>query len=184
MAVKFLVNSKLTHSIYLLRLAEWLSEEWPQALGRLLHFLWWVVDNAPDGNLDDFGVADFSEALGYRTISDAHATALIHSGFVVKSRDGHLSVLDWNEWRLDLYKVQTKRLTGEQWHQMRTEVFLRDNFTCRYCGQRTADLHCDHLVPVSRGGANDLANLVTACPECNLAKSAMTIEEWSQRGRM
>ena len=29
----------------------------------------------------------------------------------------------------------------------------------------------DHIVPVSKGGTNDLDNLVTACEQCNLGKS-------------
>ncbi len=33
-------------------------------------------------------------------------------------------------------------------------------------------LHIDHLVPVARAGPTTLENLVTACQDCNLGKSA------------
>ncbi|MCG8610264.1 MAG: HNH endonuclease [Pseudomonadales bacterium] len=35
-------------------------------------------------------------------------------------------------------------------------LFLRDNYTCLYCGIRFAsrDLSRDHIIPVSRGGAD------------------------------
>ena len=55
----------------------------------------------------------------------------------------------------------------------RFEVFKRDSFTCRYCGTAapTAVLRIDHIQPVSKGGDNDLLNLITACFDCNAGKS-------------
>lgn len=56
----------------------------------------------------------------------------------------------------------------------RFEVLKRDDFTCRYCGRKPPEvkLHVDHIVPVSKGGTDDFVNLVTACQDCNLGKSA------------
>lgn len=47
----------------------------------------------------------------------------------------------------------------------RFEVFKRDKFTCQYCGATAPNviLEVDHIKPVSKGGSNDLLNLVTAC---------------------
>lgn len=36
----------------------------------------------------------------------------------------------------------------------------------------------DHVVPLSRGGSNDIANLVPACEGCNRKKGAQTPLEW------
>jgi hypothetical protein len=57
---------------------------------------------------------------------------------------------------------------------LRFEVFKRDSFTCQYCGRKAPEvtLHVDHVVPVSKGGQNDISNLVTACQDCNLGKGA------------
>ena len=54
----------------------------------------------------------------------------------------------------------------------RFNVFLRDRFTCQYCGDRfpTQDLTFDHVVPRSRGGRTSWVNVVTACGGCNLRK--------------
>ena len=54
----------------------------------------------------------------------------------------------------------------------RFNVFLRDRFTCQYCGRRfpTPDLTFDHVVPRSRGGKTTWGNVVTACSACNLRK--------------
>lgn len=55
----------------------------------------------------------------------------------------------------------------------RFEVFKRDKFKCQYCGQSAPDvvLHADHIAPVSKGGGNEITNLVTSCASCNLGKS-------------
>ena len=52
----------------------------------------------------------------------------------------------------------------------RFNVFLRDRFTCQYCGSRD-DLTFDHLIPRSKGGQTTWENVVTACSPCNLRKS-------------
>ena len=51
----------------------------------------------------------------------------------------------------------------------RFNVFLRDKFSCQYCGDRK-DLTFDHLLPKSRGGLTDWNNVVTACSSCNVRK--------------
>lgn len=55
----------------------------------------------------------------------------------------------------------------------RFEVFKRDAFTCQYCGRNppAVVLHCDHIVPKSDGGPDEMLNLITSCMECNLGKS-------------
>ena len=51
----------------------------------------------------------------------------------------------------------------------RFNVFLRDKFTCQYCGNKK-DLTFDHLLPKSKGGVTDWENVVTACSTCNVKK--------------
>jgi hypothetical protein len=62
---------------------------------------------------------------------------------------------------------------------IRFEIFKRDNFTCQYCGKKAPDvvLHVDHIHPVSKGGTNDLLNLITSCIDCNLGKSDRTLAD-------
>ena len=53
----------------------------------------------------------------------------------------------------------------------RFNVFLRDKFSCQYCGSADRDeLTFDHLIPRSKGGRTTWNNIVTACSPCNLAK--------------
>lgn len=54
----------------------------------------------------------------------------------------------------------------------RFNVFLRDHFTCQYCGRPfpTHELTFDHVIPRSRGGRTSWENVVTSCSACNLLK--------------
>lgn len=58
----------------------------------------------------------------------------------------------------------------------RFNVFLRDAFSCQYCGA-TDDLTFDHVIPRSRGGRTTWENIVTACARCNLTKGGRTPKE-------
>ncbi|MGH6814584.1 MAG: HNH endonuclease [Hyphomicrobiaceae bacterium] len=64
----------------------------------------------------------------------------------------------------------------------RFNVFLRDRFTCQYCGAKN-DLTFDHLVPRSRGGQTRWDNVVAACAPCNLSKGGATAEQFGRRPR-
>ncbi|MEO5360614.1 MAG: HNH endonuclease [Nitrospirota bacterium] len=56
--------------------------------------------------------------------------------------------------------------------KIRFEVFKRDGFACAYCGKTppSVTLEVDHIDPKSKGGSNDLNNLITACFDCNRGK--------------
>jgi 5-methylcytosine-specific restriction endonuclease McrA len=60
----------------------------------------------------------------------------------------------------------------------RRMVYLRDNFTCQYCGEQfqAKDLTLDHVKPKSKGGNSTWSNLVTCCGTCNWLKGAKVIE--------
>lgn len=55
----------------------------------------------------------------------------------------------------------------------RKNMFIRDNFTCQYCGERSAMGHLtiDHVLPRSHGGRTTWTNCTTACKPCNWSKS-------------
>lgn len=58
----------------------------------------------------------------------------------------------------------------EDWAALRQEVFERDGYRCVYCGEATEAPHCDHVVPLAKGGVSVLENLATACAPCNISK--------------
>lgn len=61
----------------------------------------------------------------------------------------------------------------------RFEVLKRDKFTCQYCGCSAPDvtLHIDHIEPKSKGGSDDVTNLITSCADCNMGKSDRSLSD-------
>jgi 5-methylcytosine-specific restriction endonuclease McrA len=58
-------------------------------------------------------------------------------------------------------------------------LFARDDMMCMYCGDSPPQrlLSRDHVTPLSRGGRDQWANVVTACKHCNNQKAGRTPEE-------
>ena len=71
-----------------------------------------------------------------------------------------------------------------------TFLFARDRYSCQYCGRSVAQFRSrecltrDHLVPLSRGGTNDWANVTTSCSTCNTRKGNRLPQECGMYPRM
>jgi hypothetical protein len=55
----------------------------------------------------------------------------------------------------------------DNWDEIREAVKDRDHHRCTQCDAVDVELHVHHIVPLSRGGANDWDNLVTLCDICH-----------------
>lgn len=66
---------------------------------------------------------------------------------------------------------------GTHTHQEWVEKCGLFAWCCAYCGE-AKPLERDHKVPISRGGTNDITNIVPACLPCNRRKGARTTEEF------
>lgn len=53
----------------------------------------------------------------------------------------------------------------------RRRVFIRDKFTCQYCGAKGVKMTIDHIHPQSQGGRSTWENCVSACVPCNKVKA-------------
>ena len=68
-----------------------------------------------------------------------------------------------------------------------TFLFARDEYSCQYCGKHRSELRGrqfltrDHILPLSRGGGNTWANVVTSCSPCNNRKGNRLPEEAGMR---
>jgi 5-methylcytosine-specific restriction endonuclease McrA len=81
-------------------------------------------------------------------------------------------------------RQEHEKLTGEtprhllSPQQRRFAILERDSFRCQFCGRGPKQgviLEVDHLLPRSRGGLSELANLITACEQCNRGKRAYVL---------
>jgi 5-methylcytosine-specific restriction endonuclease McrA len=66
------------------------------------------------------------------------------------------------------------------------ELLRRQSFKCVGCfGSIRKQFQADHIVPLSRGGANDIRNIQLLCPSCNRKKYAKDPIVWAQEnGRL
>lgn len=64
--------------------------------------------------------------------------------------------------------------TAAEWRVLVDEYDGR----CAYCGS-AGKMTRDHVVPLSRGGSDDIDNIVPACPTCNSSKGDRTLDEWN-----
>lgn len=70
-----------------------------------------------------------------------------------------------------------------KWRAIEEAVLQRDNHTCQECGWRREHgpvwgnsglnyLVMDHIVPLARGGTNEMDNFQALCSPCNGSKGA------------
>lgn len=104
----------------------------------------------------------------------------------------------WREWRAanpgkrneydrryynpDVYRMKhrndyarRKNAGGTYTDQQFTDLCEHFNWRCVCCGQE-APLTADHVIPVSKGGTNDIENIQPLCRSCNSAKHTQTID--------
>jgi len=106
--------------------------------------------------LQDIGVIKNNSPKGMETLKWGYNPNLLNSA--TANRD---SIKSYS--RTDRIQIRPK---------LRFKILQRDKFKCTYCGlsKDEVPLHIDHIVPVSKGGTNDEANLRTACQPCNIGK--------------
>ena len=67
---------------------------------------------------------------------------------------------------------------AENWTRAEWLQLVRDHDSrCYYCGVQGA-MHADHRIPLSRGGANTIDNIVPCCKSCNSSKHKRTDDEF------
>jgi 5-methylcytosine-specific restriction endonuclease McrA len=62
--------------------------------------------------------------------------------------------------------------TAQEWH----DVCAHYNHTCLCCGASGVRLTADHVVPLSKGGSNDISNIQPLCISCNCRKYTKIID--------
>lgn len=75
---------------------------------------------------------------------------------------------NWNKVRCYRLRGASGKHTLEQWEQMKAECGYR----CKHCKRCEPDITLtrDHIIPISKGGTNDIANIQPLCKSCNSKK--------------
>lgn len=94
----------------------------------------------------------------------------------------------WDEYKLEHPPVENNVVSIKQVRQKlekklpkRALVFKKNDGKCFYCDDQLeidAEWHIEHKQPKSKGGTNDIENLVPACKSCNLKKHNKTAKEF------
>lgn len=59
------------------------------------------------------------------------------------------------------------------------QQYAQQGYACSYCHNPAQGLpDPEHVTPLSRGGRNDMSNIVAACRSCNADKGDLTLTEW------
>lgn len=62
----------------------------------------------------------------------------------------------------------------------RQEVYDKMGGYCAYCGCEITlkQMQADHVIPLRKGGADNISNMLPACGSCNHYKSTLTVEQF------
>lgn len=77
-----------------------------------------------------------------------------------------------------IVKAMLRKCTRQIEQGVSWNVFKRDGYACRYCGNDSVPLTVDHLVLWEEGGPSIEDNLVAACRKCNKARGNTQYADW------
>jgi HNH endonuclease len=79
-----------------------------------------------------------------------------------------------------LFKAVVRKCERSIAQQVTWNVFRRDGYRCRYCGNDKVPLTVDHVVLWEEGGPSIEDNLVASCRKCNKIRGDTPYADWLQ----
>lgn len=75
---------------------------------------------------------------------------------------------------------QRKSRASSEWKLIRLQIAARDGLVCHYCRVtvKPSSFTVDHIVPVTKGGTDNLSNLVACCRSCNSKKGVKNYHDF------
>lgn len=74
--------------------------------------------------------------------------------------------------------MKRKKLSNTE----RQKIYDKCKGHCAYCGCELEyrDMQVDHVIPLRRGGSDDVDNMLPACRSCNHYKATLTADEYKE----
>jgi 5-methylcytosine-specific restriction endonuclease McrA len=95
-------------------------------------------------------------------------TDLVETEVLAKAKNG------------ELFTAILRKCERQISQQVSWNVFRRDGYRCRYCGNDKVPLTVDHAILWQKGGPSIEDNLVTSCKKCNKIRGQTPYVEWLQ----
>lgn len=99
------------------------------------------------------------------------------------SREYHQRYVSTTEGRQKIKRKEYRREANKRFNHSSPYTHLelvsrweQFNNCCVYCGAIATSI--DHVIPLSKGGADVLSNLLPSCHPCNLSKGAKDVDTW------
>lgn len=154
--------------------------EYQQYLGDVPEY---IMENDEDGFYSRLGFATINESV----LSVEYKFSYTSSGGMAQRS---FSIPMTEETIAELIKVLDRKLSSSEFakeqrtlmtKKLREDIKVRDNYTCRLCGnsiqiEPNLLLEIDHIIPIAKGGRTEKENLQTLCWKCNRSKSDKLLE--------
>jgi 5-methylcytosine-specific restriction endonuclease McrA len=118
--------------------------------------------------------------------SNKQKARISHSKWYEKNREKVIEkVSQWQRDNKELVREKNRKRDFLEKAAMVYEVSPKEirrlyNQACFYCGSRTR-IEIDHILPLAKGGAHSVGNLVAACKSCNASKNDSLLVMWKYR---
>lgn len=129
-------------------------------------------------------IPNFVERTGIARSRIYNAIVYLHMNWRISARrqgewgkpietDEFIDVLTFDDYYKEIEPVTKVRHSLSK--AIKDSIHEKYGHICVYCGDPSE--HIDHVIPLFRGGDNDIENLVAACKPCNRAKGTKLLEE-------
>lgn len=124
-----------------------------------------------------------ADQVKYRSENEEYIRVRQKAYYQRTKRQHAIRLREWRKNNPDKLHAQLKRrrarianspevtLTAGEWEFIKAAY----GHCCAYCGQKPDVVTQDHIIPLSKGGAHNAANVVPACQSCNSSKGANTL---------
>jgi len=140
--------------------------------------------DSPEGECRP-SLVTIAEQMGYkdiRSVQKIRASLQDKGLLTVVYRTGRTSLYDFSVLAHQLQALSVEQYQMTEVERLRhtferacygylRDLIERDGYKCAHCGKEHG-LTIDHIIPLSRGGTNDLDNFQLLCPSCNAKKGS------------